>query len=66
MEFWLQGRRCPICGKPAPDPEDPAGERRFPVDHDHKTGEIRGIPCEYCNRRRIGQWNAGNVDVLRG
>lgn len=58
----LQGGQCPICFKPVPDPELPAGVRRFPVDHSHKTGEVRGVPCEYCNRRRIGQWT--DTDML--
>jgi hypothetical protein len=62
----LQGGKCPICGKPVPDPASPpAGARRFPVDHDHKSGEVRGVPCEFCNRRRIGQWNSTNVEMLR-
>jgi DNA-directed RNA polymerase subunit RPC12/RpoP len=59
----LQGGRCPICGKPVPDPDVPAGARRFPVDHNHKTGEVRGVPCEYCNRRRIGAWT--DTEMLR-
>lgn len=59
----LQDGQCPICGKDIPDPEQPDGARRFPVDHNHRTGEVRGIPCEYCNRRRIGQWT--DVDMLR-
>lgn len=61
----LQGGQCPICGKPVPDPEEPGEARRFPVDHDHKSGEVRGVPCEYCNRRRIGQWNSSNIETLR-
>lgn len=60
-----QGGQCPICGKDVPDPELPGDARRFPVDHDHKSGEVRGIPCEFCNRYRIGRWNSSNVDTLR-
>lgn len=37
-----QNERCLICG------EKPAKER-LSVDHDHKTGEIRGLLCRACN-----------------
>jgi DNA-directed RNA polymerase subunit RPC12/RpoP len=43
-----QGHRCPICNKPLEGISNP-------VDHDHKTNVVRGIPCTYCNRRRIAQ-----------
>lgn len=41
--FDRQGRRCAIC-------EDEPKRQRLVVDHDHKTGEIRGLLCDRCNR----------------
>ena len=38
-----QGGVCLICGRP---PQT----RRLHVDHDHKTGRIRGLLCMPCNR----------------
>lgn len=37
-----QGGGCAICAKPP-------GKRRLAVDHDHKTGRIRGLLCSGCN-----------------
>jgi hypothetical protein len=45
---------CAICGLP------PNG-RRLAVDHDHETGEIRGLLCAQCN---FGLGNFGD-DPLR-
>ena len=39
-----QSGGCAICGR-----ERRPDERRFPVDHDHKTNVIRGIVCVTCN-----------------
>ena len=38
-----QGEVCKICGGP------PNGKGTFHVDHDHKTGKIRGLLCHKCN-----------------
>lgn len=43
-----QGHRCPVCLKPLSGLSNP-------VDHDHKTGVVRGILCTYDNRRRVAQ-----------
>lgn len=43
----IQGGTCAICPKPIPPP----GERRFALDHDHKSMEIRGVLCTACNMR---------------
>lgn len=40
-----QGNKCAICRSPVPD--NP--KRRWHVDHNHKTGKIRGILCHNCN-----------------
>lgn len=40
-----QRRRCAICGKRR---SDKVG-RRLVVDHDHKTGKVRGLLCSNCN-----------------
>ena len=38
-----QGDKCPICQKPLEEVS------RISVDHDHSTGQIRGILCQNCN-----------------
>jgi hypothetical protein len=42
--FDAQDGKCLICGR-----HQSEFKRRFNVDHDHKTGEIRGLLCFNCN-----------------
>lgn len=47
-----QDYRCAICGS-----DKPGGQwGRFVVDHCHRTGRVRGILCDSCNKRlgRLG------------
>jgi hypothetical protein len=44
-EFDAQGRRCQICRATTS-----GWKRGWHTDHDHKTGEMRGILCHVCNR----------------
>jgi hypothetical protein len=41
--FVLQGGRCAICKESCPT------QRELAVDHDHVTGEVRGLLCTQCN-----------------
>jgi hypothetical protein len=43
--FEAQGGVCAICGKP----QQSHNGRRLDVDHDHKTGKVRGLLCNKCN-----------------
>lgn len=43
-----QGGRCAGCRKPP-------GKKRLAVDHDHRTGIVRGLLCSNCNHRLLGR-----------
>ena len=42
-----QGGVCAICKRP------PRGKLPLNVDHDHKTGAVRGLLCWTCNHRLL-------------
>src|SRR5438046_1388392 len=44
----FQGGLCAICRRPPK-------RRRLAVDHNHKTGAIRGLLCFACNHRVLGR-----------
>ena len=45
-EDWVErfGERCGVCGRGRSE------HRRLDRDHDHKTGNPRGLLCQRCNR----------------
>lgn len=47
---------CAICAKP------PGGKLPLNVDHDHKSGLVRGLLCWKCNHRLLG--GSGDDPVL--
>lgn len=51
-----QNNRCAICDK-----HEKEFKKRLAVDHNHITGEIRGLLCNYCNRRVIGRHRDGSL-----
>lgn len=54
-----QGGVCAIClGDPTPTRQG----HLFHVDHDHETGEVRGILCQACNH--LLGWSRDDVSVL--
>ena len=55
-----QGGRCAICGTTESKGH---GGKHLAVDHDHETGEVRGLLCGNCNRG-IG-WLNDDPDVVQ-
>lgn len=52
----VQGGRCAVC-------RNQPRSIRFAVDHDHKTGEVRGILCKRCNHDLLGGGH-DSIDTL--
>lgn len=44
--FQIQGGHCSICKKHQSDLP-----KALVVDHNHETGKVRGLLCDFCNRR---------------
>lgn len=62
-EYWAlydhQGGKCAICQRAT------GKTRMLSVDHDHKTGEVRGLLCNYCNRHVLGHLRDSVSALLR-
>src|SRR6185503_2649221 len=54
-----QEERCGVCRRKASE-----FKSRLCVDHDHWTGQIRGLLCTYCNRRIVGRHRLGSGHEL--
>lgn len=48
--YRAQEGRCAVCKRTAE-----TFRHRLSVDHDHKTGEVRGLLCVHCNRYIVGR-----------
>lgn len=57
MLLEAQGGKCAICLKAT------GAHKKLAVDHDHDTGEIRGLLCVLCNRYLLGY--AGEMTLRR-
>ena len=58
-----QDYACAICCTPMQEATLGPGTRLM-VDHDHKTGEVRGLLCDPCNRG-LGMFQEEDLNLLR-
>jgi recombination endonuclease VII len=56
--YEAQGGRCAICKRAT------GAARRLAVDHDHKTGEVRGLLCKPCNRYGLGMFARDDPEIF--
>lgn len=49
--------KCWICARPPK-------EKALNVDHDHKTGQVRGLLCYFCNKFVIGRRRREHADLF--
>ena len=54
-----QHGKCAVCKKPPKNKN-----RSMSVDHDHKTGEVRGLLCYFCNYKVIGRNDPESIKKL--
>lgn len=55
-----QNDSCALCNKHKSN-----FKRALHVDHNHKTGKVRGLLCFYCNKRRVGQNDKESATKLK-
>lgn len=55
-----QNNNCALCGK-----HKSKFKKSLAVDHNHKTGKVRGLVCFHCNKRRIGRNDTLSVAKLQ-
>lgn len=53
--YLRQKGLCPICLGPLRKPGNKEGRAASAIDHDHKSGRVRGLLDYYCNRRIVGR-----------
>ena len=65
QEMWdAQGGLCGACNQPETALRADGQVRWLCVDHDHSTGEVRGLLCYHCNQG-LGHFK-DNVEYLAG
>lgn len=62
--FSLQEGKCPICLKDIYKPKNKLGRKAACVDHDHKTGRVRGLTCFHCNKYKISNNTAETAERI--
>lgn len=61
MEIYrYQGGKCYICERAT------GARKKLAVDHDHKTGFVRGLLCGTCNRKVLGHLRDDPLAFKRG
>jgi len=56
--FYLQNHKCAICN------DECKTGRKLAVDHDHKTGKIRGLLCMNCNNA-LGKFKDSKAILMK-
>jgi hypothetical protein len=49
-QFKIQNGLCAICHRPEISKKENGKIIRLAIDHDHKTGKLRGLLCHWCNK----------------
>ena len=58
----LQGGTCAICQR---HPDKIRPRRNLAVDHNHETGEIRGLLCYRCNHVLLGRILRDDIEMAK-